>query len=217
MAIKRAQAGVTLIELIVVIAIFTVVSGVLMFNYSDFNTNVSIRNLAQEIALSVRKAQTYATSVQSIDAAKISTTTYPAYGISFRTDTTAEPSDRMSDMRQFILFADIPRNNGPTGDRLYEYIDTCGTPSEDNECVESFNITSADRIVAICTDLDGGKCDAEEVNVMFKRPSPDADICVVQSGACQDPLPSYVKIKVESPKGIQKVISVWNTGQISVQ
>jgi prepilin-type N-terminal cleavage/methylation domain-containing protein len=217
MAVKHLQAGVTLIELIVVIAIFTVVSGVLMFNYSDFNTNVSIRNLSQEIALSIRKAQTYATSVQSIDAAHVSTVAYPAYGISFSTDTSTDPSDTIPDMRQFVLFADIPRSGDTEGNREYEYSDMCGTPSEDNECVESFAITSADRIVSICTDLNGGDCDAEEVNIMFHRPSPDADICVMKNNKCEDELASFVKITLESPKGIQKVISVWNTGQIGVQ
>lgn len=238
MVIKQSQRGVTLIELIVVIGIFAVVSSVLMFNYSDFNSNISIRNLAQEVALSIRKAQTYATSVQSIDVARVSTTSYPAYGISFkvnrasdigeiaRSETLQEVTideERASGMvpsdRGFILFADIPDpdSGSATGDRLYNYTDECGNPQPGSECVENFGISTADRIVAICTDLDAWRCGAEQVNIMFHRPSPDADICVVENGSCMDRKATYAKVVLQSPKGIQKIVTVWNTGQIGVQ
>jgi prepilin-type N-terminal cleavage/methylation domain-containing protein len=248
---KYSQSGVTLIELIVVVAIFALVASVLLFNFSDFSTNVSIRNLSQEIALSIRKAQTYATSVQSIDAANTSTTTYPAYGITFsvggkiegpqlveadvasgpqairpEAELSAEPvikrniqaftvSPSSPNQKQFILFADVPRTGDTAGNRLYEDGGSCGAIGQGNECVESFTIKSADRIVALCTDLTD--CSAKQVNIIFRRPAPDADICVVEGGNCRSDKASYVKIVLESAKGLQRTVSVWNTGQISVQ
>jgi|GEM_PF-1026114 len=219
----RWQAGVTLIEMIVVVAIIGVVSAVLLFNYSDFSTNVSVRNLSQEIALSVRKAQTYATSVRPIDGTQLqSSSTFPGYGISFSTDTSTS-NKILASNKQFVLFADIPI--GDKVDARYgpDYDQTCGAPSNaSNECIETFGITSSDRIVAICTGTDGSystvsvplpkDCKGSgTVNITFKRPSPDATIMYNNTRA------DYVQIVVQSAKGLQRGILVWNTGQVSVQ
>lgn len=218
MAIKRhLQAGVTLVELIVVVAIFGLVSSVLFYNYSDFSTNVSVKNLAQDMALSIRKAQTYATSVRTIDSAQgLTTDRYSGYGMSFALGTPAtstvisEPTSKA-----FVLFADIPSNGTTYGNGIYEGADECGVPAAGSECLEGFGINSADKITKICTDT--GCQDSGQVNVLFRRPSPEAEICVVQGGSCQSAKSSFLKVTIQSPKGLEKVVTVWNTGQIGVQ
>jgi prepilin-type N-terminal cleavage/methylation domain-containing protein len=209
------QAGVTLIELIVVVAIFSLVSSILLFNYSDFSTNVSIRNLSQEIALTVRKVQTYATSVRGIDNSNVSTRSFPAYGISFSVDPssgTFEPNKK-----QFILFADIPQSVGSLPNKRYDGDGSCGNPVSGGECLENFSIDSSDTIVELCPD--GACVSAGSVDITFRRPIPDAIICykTTSSGDCQNSSISYVDIIVQSVKGIRRTISVWNTGQISVK
>ena len=51
------QGGMTYIEIIVVLGIFSTLSGVAMFNYKGFQDQVDIRNLGSDIALKVKKAQ----------------------------------------------------------------------------------------------------------------------------------------------------------------
>jgi prepilin-type N-terminal cleavage/methylation domain-containing protein len=213
---NSVQSGVTLIELIVVIVIFSIISSVLLFNYSDFSTNVSIRNLSQDIALTVRKVQTYATSVQSINNSGVDTRTFPSYGISFSLDDTSGSFD--PNKKRFVVFADIPSTSDSLPNKLYDNNGVCGSPAVDSECLESFTINSSDTIVEVCTDVTG--CVAVgSVDITFRRPVPDAIICYKETldADCQTSSISYVDIVLRSAKGLTRKVSVWNTGQISVK
>lgn len=214
---QQQNSGITLIEMMVVLGIFAAVSGVLLFNYGDFRNNVSIRNLTQEVALSVRKAQTYATSVRGTSIGG-STRDYPAYGIAFAS--TAAVPNLAPDQKEIVLFVDVPPGADPTldGDTYYSYGSApCGEVAEGEECFEKLQITTADRIskveactAAVCTEVD-------EVYLSFKRPNPDAVFCVPSGAACDGTTYSSVIITLESSAGLQKAVTVWNTGQISVQ
>ncbi|MBP6858025.1 MAG: type II secretion system protein [Candidatus Pacebacteria bacterium] len=208
------QSGVTLIELIVVIGIFAVVSSVLLFNYSDFSTNVSIRNLSQDIALSIRKSQTFATSVRGISPG--GTAQYPAYGIVFSLEPNIDTFSPNS--KRFISFADIIPSGQSTPNKKYDSNGTCGSPSEGAECIESISINSSDSIIEIETDVLGSQTTGSVV-ITFRRPSPDAIICLIPSSqdVCTTQIPSYAKIKLRSAKGLIRTVSVWNTGQINVE
>lgn len=208
------QQGVTLVELLIVVGIVSVVSAVLMFNYSDFNNNVSIRNLAQEMGLAVRKAQTYATSVQAINNTSQNTNVFPSYGMSFSMNA-ATSDTTLPTNKRFVLFADIPPSTGTVGDKIYTSNRQCGVMQEGSECVETFGISTGDRIVRLCTSEYGCSTTAT-ANVIFARPAPDAYICIVQGSACTQ-IASNLDVVVQSQKGRIKTVRIWNTGQISVQ
>ncbi len=221
---NKLQAGVTVIEMVVVVGIIALVSGVMIFNYSDFSTNVSVRNLAQEIALSVRKAQTYATSVRSIEGLNgVNSKAFPGYGISFAvSNNPVVPDEITPGPRQFVLFADANLDsNDLSGINRYEKGTSCGTPSFLDECLESFTINTADKVQSICVNenTSRSRCytDDARLDVTFRRPSPDATICVSTSTVDGDCSISYAVITLESAKGLQRKVLVWNTGQISVQ
>lgn len=207
------ERGLTMIELIVVLGIVALVSTVIVFNYSKFRTTVTLRGLSQEIALSIRKAQTYATSVRSIDGAGVSTSSFPSYGIAFSADNPIAGESVVPGRARFILFADIPESGSADG--RYNNGDSCGSPSEGDECVEAFNITSSDRIVRLCTE--NGCQTSGEIDVLFDRPAPDARLCVIDSGGCASDRPSYLQVVIRSLAGDERSVTVWNTGQISVE
>ncbi len=218
------QAGVTVIEMVVVVGIIALVSGVMIFNYSDFSTNVSVRNLSQEIALSVRKAQTYATSVRPIEGLSgINSKTFPGYGISFGVADNPTPVDESTPgPRQFVLFADVnTAANDLTGMNAYEKGISCGNPTFLDECLETFTITTADKIQSICvnegTTRSACYTNDARLDVTFRRPSPDAVICLSTATIDSDCSISYAVIVLQSAKGLQRKVLVWNTGQISVQ
>jgi type II secretory pathway pseudopilin PulG len=207
-------AGVTLIELVIVVGIVAVVSLMVLFNYSKFSTNISVRNLAQEVALSIRKAQSYATSVQTFPGG--STSSYPAYGIAF---SLAAPSSSVTtpSQKRFVLFADVD------SDGTYDYTSngTCGVPAIGNECVEGFGITTTDSITQLCSPAITGTCTssaAQTMTAVFCRPSPDAAIFSNGSGVggCANSA-TYTEAVVQSAKGLTQRVRLWNTGQISVQ
>lgn len=210
MAIKNSQSGLSIVEVIVVVAIFAVVASVLFFNFSDFNTNVSIRNLSQEVALMVRKSQVYATGVHNLDGATVTSDIYPAYGMSFSAKNPSTAYTASS--KQFVLFADTA--SGSTINKRYDNGGSCGSPAAGNECVEAFGITGGDTISQLCTE--DGCSTTNTVNVIFRRPSPDAEICIDTGGSCTSPK-SFLKVVIRSARGQERNVTIWNTGQISTK
>jgi prepilin-type N-terminal cleavage/methylation domain-containing protein len=218
---KKMQQGFTIIEMLIVVAIFAVVATILLFNYRDFSNNVSVRNLAEETGLAVRKGQSYATSIHSIAGTNGAVSDmYPAYGVSFSVNgsgaKTYDPT-----LNSFALFADVAPLSDRVTNNLYDNNGTCGSPSAGQECLESFGLKDLDTIVSLCTDVTS--CFTPQtggtVNVVFHRPNPDAVICVIpanNNGYCLAQMASYLKVTVASAKGLQHVITIWNTGQISI-
>lgn len=189
----------TFIELVVVIGIFATIAGVVLFNFTGFSTNISVDNLAQDIALRIKNAQTE--SISGKFAAGFVSPQVPSYGVHFETGT---PDS-------FTYFADLDNNGFLTGQSA------CGTAGA--ECLEVISISTGDRITALCVNEQSGfpNCGSSvnDLDVTFKRPFPDAVISTT-SLANRTSI-SDIAIKVVSPKGKEKVIIVWPTGQISVR
>jgi prepilin-type N-terminal cleavage/methylation domain-containing protein len=202
------QGGVTLIELMVVIVIFVIMSGVVLFNYSQFRSSTSIQNLADDIALSIRKAQSYAIGVRGSSGAFNF-----GYGVHFTTaDSTSENA---GSNKSFVLFANIDNDN------KYDSSSQCGNPTSGNECLEVLNITSADEISEISVRVNGEKNVRDTLDIFFKRPNPEPTFCARNgpSDACifsNDISSIEIKISNDSDLGVYKTITIWNNGQISV-
>jgi prepilin-type N-terminal cleavage/methylation domain-containing protein len=198
----RNSKGFTLVEIIVVVFIFAVVSSVLLFRYSDFSTNITLRNLSQEVALSIRKAQTLATSVRGGNPTDAFNTT-KGYGMYF---SLAQNGTKYGGgASSFVLFRD------DNGDGLYNQTDqSCGSLTVGNECLEQFSITTGDTVSQICVEED---CSSSSgVVFYFKRPNPDAKIYFESNKTPQ----SSADVTLMSRKGATKKVRVWNTGQIGV-
>ncbi|MBX4197823.1 prepilin-type N-terminal cleavage/methylation domain-containing protein [Candidatus Parcubacteria bacterium] len=60
--IKRLRAGFTFVELIVSVAIILIISSIVLFQYKEYNNDVTLKGISNEIALALREAQVYATS-----------------------------------------------------------------------------------------------------------------------------------------------------------
>lgn len=166
----------TLVELLVVLAIFVLVAGLTIFDYGKFRSNVSLQNLADDIALSVRRAQGEAIGVGS------SLSSFSnGYGIHFSTSTI--PLNPLSGSNKlFVLFNDIADRSG-TPNKLYDYdpssrssLCDATTLRSGNECLDLLNITSADEIAFICPNGDVNNCTANYADIVFLRPNPDACI-----------------------------------------
>src|SRR6187551_3624134 len=94
----QTNRGMTFIELVVVIGIFATIAGVVLFNFTGFSTNISLNNLAQDIALRIKNAQSEAISGKF--AAGFVSPIVPSYGVYFDTTTAAG-------MTGFKYFADF--------------------------------------------------------------------------------------------------------------
>lgn len=230
----KYNRGVSLIELLVVIAIFMIISSMTIFSYNDFRSSLSIQNLADDIALSVRKAQNYA-----IGAVGSSGEFTFGYGLNFSAKSTQRSGNGVnesienqltltgsmisSNAKSFILFID----RDGSGFYNRENIVICDDPN-DPRCLENLevlSITSNDLISGINIVVNGRETalrENDQIDLLFKRPNPEPVFCYRRSGAsrCDDSsgMISNIKIKVSSVRdsSIYKIITISNNGQISV-
>ncbi|MEN9649803.1 MAG: hypothetical protein RL094_770 [Candidatus Parcubacteria bacterium] len=204
--IKKAaaslQKGFSLIELIVVIGIFSLILSIALFNQNKLNNNILLTNLAYEIALLVRETQSYGIGVRAADAAQ---GFEGGYGISFDPRTPG----------QVTLFNDKDNNQRVSG------------PSEVSS-VYTIQNQRGNSIVAQCIGAIPGECvgNSTLINIIFKRPNPEAvflrgnisgSAVLINEGIDTNLSgPAYIVIK--TPTGDNcRVVVVEQTGQIRVE
>ncbi|MES2930804.1 MAG: prepilin-type N-terminal cleavage/methylation domain-containing protein [Patescibacteria group bacterium] len=234
----KYNSGMTLVELLVVLAIFMIVAGLTIFDYGSFRSTVSTQNLVDDIALAVRKAQSYAIGARATESEF-----FNGYGVHFTTRKTnlqqgsADGEGRSllgGSNKSFVLFTDIAGSGRQSagGDRIYTYNDqdviSCGSRVRaGSECTELFSITGLDEIAAIyLNDEDRPIRDTAFVDVTFLRPNPDAYFCYKSTFTPAPPCErshdiSHIRIDVSNSQlsGGQnaiKTITIWNSGQISI-
>ncbi len=184
-------AGFTLIELVVSIGIFTLLSTVALVNFRTVDNSLILQNVAHQIALVARKAQISGVSVQGLGSGAAEV--FPSYGINF--DTSRNTS--------FVLFADIG-----VADKLLD----SACPSA--ECVQRYVLASGYAI----KELWGNKktsapgTSLNRLDISFTRPNPDALIVGNSTLGFSD-----AEIVIQSRAGTTKTIVVWRTGQISIE
>ncbi len=239
----KLNSGFTLFEMLITVAVIIIVSGVVFYNHNKFESDTEVTNLAYKVALAVREAQVKSISVRQYgEGGDFST----PYGLHFNKNRPEE----------IILFADHGDGSGGSSDGLYNSGDDngddmfCSTES-DTECVEKITIGRENLIKGWCgilwsSDPDdlSSECfffdynnnptnnDAQFLDIMFKRPNPDAIFGVYQ-GAEDNGGESYGSIPagnlcenfrcngwaicLVSPDFREKRVVVYETGQISVE
>jgi len=208
---NKYNSGTTLIELLVVIGIFAMISGITIFNYGKFNSSLTTQNLADDIALTIRRAQGYAIGVRGYDNAFNS-----GYGVHFT------PNSDVLDLyagskKSFVLFADLTEGQ----DYNYNGTKKCGDVKSVNECIEMLSILSSDEIMSIVLSDGTEVLPQGSVDVLFKRPNPEPIFCYridSDSPSCTTKNSSFIKIKLSSGGKDEMIrwISIYNNGQISV-
>ena len=222
------NAGMTLIELLVVLGIFIMIVSLTIFNYGSYRSSVSIQNLSNDIALSIRKAQSYAIGVaNTTSSAQFSY----GYGLHFSTVQDPPTPAHTGSNKAFLIFTDVSK------DYMFQSTGSaCSytTVTATNECAEELSILTPDQVSTIylnssISSIIAGTAIAQpqgsSVDIVFLRPNPDAHFCYrktptfVNGDTCdQSSSISNVTIKIASMQNSNvRYITVWNTGQISAQ
>ena len=212
-----------MVELLVTLSVFTVISALTLANYPKFNNQTAITGLAQQIAISIREAQVYGVAVKnaSSTASIVSPNVYPAYGIFFAT--TSVGTTYGNDTAYSVFFDRVtslgaPPYFRPLGDNFF---------SDSGELVETVKIQNGSKIVGICAvPTSGSSCNAvDSAFVVFRRPNPDAIIKTVATGSGTWPYttPTLIdnqrlEVTIRSrDQNITKIIQVFSSGQITVK
>ena len=186
-SLQKKTGGFSFPELIIAIGIFVMLTTITISGYSTLNHRVNVDTLAHNIGQWVRDAQISAMSVRQ----SVVTGVFPAgYGLHFETGASST---------QFIYFRDIDPDGTGSGlpDKRYT-VDIDGVPEQTITLLQGYFISS----------ISGG---TGWVDIVFTRPEPDA-VITGSSGIF-----SPVRIVVSSPKGLQRAVVVYSTGQVSIQ
>jgi prepilin-type N-terminal cleavage/methylation domain-containing protein len=203
-----SRKGFTLIELIAVIGIIGLISGVILGGYNKFGGQIILKTLVYDIALSLRQAQTYGISVKNT----LSNSGFAAgYGVHFNS----------ADPVEYILFADtyelvggsVVESNSDGGDGVY---------TSQNEQVTVYSIGRGYKINQVCVNEpasevcygDGSSTGGDAtVDILFNRPNPDAEIRINGNAAPY----SRARIEFISPRLDVQSLVVEVSGQISIE
>lgn len=176
-----------------VFTIMTVLTSILLFQHRRFDSSTLLRSLAYSVALSIRQAQVYGTSVRQFG----SNFNYN-YGVYFTAG------------NYYYLFADIDGNHVRAADGSedvqrftigtgYSIVKFCGT------------VISGGTLGQHCST---GASPITSLTIYFKRPNPDAQF----SSSAGSEVYSDAYLQITSPAGGTNTrgITISSTGYISV-
>lgn len=187
--VRHSLMGFTIVELIVVIAIFTILSAVVMARYRDFSGGIILTNLAQEIALTTREAQVYGISVKTSGGSNFSS----RYGIHLD-----------SSINNFLIF--FADENGD------------GRYTDSSEIIETISTSQGNVISDFCAvpNIGTPDCTVTNLDISFLRPNPDAKFCVYVAPNCVETYKEATITVFSTRTGQTRTITVRQTGQIEV-
>lgn len=199
--LKRQNAGFTLIELIIVLAIIIVVTGIALGGQSGFNRTLALNNASYDIGLSIQLAQSYGLSSQAFAGVGNA-----GYGVQFDT---GSPSS-------YSFFADT--NPPVASNALPDVHPGNGYYNDASELVQTYNLNNGFTIGTFCVRSTGNICSdtggLSTLAISFVRPNTDTRVVAKVNGVWG----TYVSacISVKSPNNDVRYLNVARTGQISM-
>ena len=180
-----------MVEMVVILAIITAVSAVVLFSFTGLNEGTSLNRSVRELALAARQAQNMSLAVTQLEIGSPPAPQIPpAVGIRLSTE----------DPERYFLFADLaPVDNRYTG--IEEKIENTEKTLE--------------RRIKINRITDDDDDDYSAVHIIFV--APEATVVISDEDG---EIISGEKIDIEliSPSGnLIKTLTVWLSGQISVK
>lgn len=189
------KSGFTLVELLISIAIFIIITSVAVLNNNSFNASILLTDLGYQVALSVRQAQVYGITVKapaSCTSSGCPTGFSSGYGEHF--DITAPT--------QYLLFED--GKTGAAPDHIYQIA----------ELLQTYTIGKGYSLKQLCVGSGSSFNSVSTLDISFIRPEPEA---WVASGGVLN-LGDEAHIYIQDPtKTTQREILIEPTGQVSVQ
>lgn len=187
--------------MMVVIAIITVMTGILLGNLPNFRDRTTLQLVAQEVAVTIRGAQVFGIGT------RVFNNQFPGHGVYF-----CSPNTNDLCRKNFLLFSDNPTGSNKFFDYGGEFINsnnwtnTCLDNPE--ECAEVFTLSGN---IEICDILFQDQ--ASQASISFSRLYPDAFI-FEQEGSFENSVDIYLR-SARDPSRL-RVVRIYSTGAISI-
>jgi type II secretory pathway pseudopilin PulG len=193
----RLVSGFTLVELLIVIGVFVLLTGTVLSNYRNYDSNALFANASENVVLALRQAQVYGAGAKGNSSICTGGTTLfdCSYGVHFSTNATENNG--------ITVFADL------NSDRVFETNEDIGFQSLSVKWANTISITS----LSCGSTL---PCSSGVANITFRRPNPDAFI----AESVVNPANSFDFITIgltDSKSGRTAIVTVTKAGQISIQ
>ncbi|HYC83352.1 MAG TPA: prepilin-type N-terminal cleavage/methylation domain-containing protein [Candidatus Paceibacterota bacterium] len=204
--LKRGVAkGFTLIEMLVVIAIFTIMTGIILANLPEFRDQTSLELLAQQMAINIRTVQVYGVATRISNDGQADR--FGWYGIRF---SLADQGASVVNRSVSRMFSDVVQDG--------KYDETTDVAEFDYRISNGYEITNICAVSSQnpnCVDMPGGM-----VDVVYRRPNPEATFCSGVNSTCAYNWDNfseiYIKIGRISDGKRWKCLKVSSNGQIAV-
>lgn len=197
----RFRRGFTLIELMVVLAIMTVIMTIVLANQSSFNKTLILANAAYDIALTLRFAEAH-----GLGSRAVGTASNVAYGVHLV----------RGSQNSFILFADtVPATSCGTPDcKAGDHVYADGADA----LVQTYMLGNGMTISDFCAQSTGSwSCAAAggltSLDIVFERPNPDPFMSANGLYSATFPVTAAC-LTVSSPQGGARFVSIAASGQI---
>jgi type II secretory pathway pseudopilin PulG len=191
----------TLIEVLVAMAIIISVLTVVSIGYRDYADRANLNQGVQILASSIRRVQVYGIAVRERTAGGGQ---FPSYGISLN----------MGSPDRYRVFADMDNDNRYDAGEEMETIVVPGPGYVWDICIETKAPSAGGCLLggSSCRSTGGSISGLE---VLFKRPVPDVFLYDSDGNPlnpCND-----VEMVLRSPRGRQKQVVIWKSGQVAVE
>ncbi len=208
--LRKKQAGMTYVELIVVLSIFSIVTGTVIFNYKNFQAKVDLKNLVSDIVLKFVNAQKKSTAGE-IPFGKIIPTSpplledwKPSYGIYFNTS----PGSSDTGNQVFYYFTDLDQN------KKFDEIFKCPF----SECIEKFRLPNEKYLSDMYVQYYDGvmeSVDGVGISLTFTRPD---SIMTIKKANDQNALigVDFLNFRVEDASGPYFTVRMYSSGRIEI-
>ena len=197
--------GFTLIEMIVVVALITTLTVIVLFNSTRLNSSILVSNTAYEIGLIVRESQVAGLGVKASKGANGQEEFSSSHGVHFN----------LQNPTQVILFADGGDKNGQyeEGEIIQEYtIQNKRSGTILSICAKSVTSTG------YCVPTNGQIESLTAADVVFTRPNPEAMFKIQKiagNGAPENHMGAII-INIGFPNDVCRSVTIEKTGAVRV-
>lgn len=208
-----SKRGFTLTELIVVIAIATIIMTALVVQQNNWNDRLTVSTQAYELALMIRQAQIYSLGVRE-NVAGVGNKFNVGYGVFFgQLSSDADPANDWK--KRYIFFADKDGNK-EYNEGVDNIIET--KYFNRNIVIDRFcGVKGVGQFNEVCCPGAPGTGNVSYIHISFFRPEPKANIVIKNNGkgSSNNVIPPAI-IYLISPGGKQFSVTTEANGQISV-